>query len=176
MVLQCLQAGVFIYRRRILSVEGVNTLLSSMVSSAAASSAISMITTPGLPQYGAAIVVGLIALLSLKEVLSASEKWNKYLNNSFNVAILPLLFSFILIVAFKVEHILWLQFLQSILFTFYSFKVLVIFIFFERFLSGNLFNLWLFFSEFFAWRFSFEGETSWVITFSCELLLPVQYG
>lgn len=82
-------------------------LLSSIISSsAAASSAISMITVPGLPQYGASIVVGLIALLSLKEVLSASEKWNKYLNNSFNMAILPLLFSFVAIVFFKVEHII----------------------------------------------------------------------
>lgn len=81
-------------------------LLSSMVSSAAASSAVSMVTTPGLPQYGAAIVVGLIALLSLKEVLSASERWNKYLNNSFNMAIIPLLCSFAAIVFFKVEHII----------------------------------------------------------------------
>jgi hypothetical protein len=100
------------YRNRILSVEGVNILLSSIISSsaisssAAASSAMSMVTTPGLPQYGAAIVVGLIALLSLKEVLSASEKWNTYLNNSFNVAIFPLLFSFVAIVFFKVEHVI----------------------------------------------------------------------
>lgn len=74
--------------------------------SVAASSAISMITTPGLPQYGAAITVGLIALLSLKEVLSASEKWNKYLNNSFNMAIIPLLFSFVAVVVFNIGAIL----------------------------------------------------------------------
>lgn len=78
---------------------------SSIVSSAAASSAVSMITTPGLPQYGAAIIVGLISLLSLKEILSASEKWNKYLNNSFNMAIIPLFFSFVAIVAFNVISI-----------------------------------------------------------------------
>jgi len=78
---------------------------SSIVSSAAASSAVSMITTPGLPQYGAAIIVGLISLLSLKEILSASEKWNKYLNNSFNTAIIPLLFSFVAIVTFNVMSI-----------------------------------------------------------------------
>jgi hypothetical protein len=90
-------------------VEGVTILLSSMsssiVSSAAASSAVSMITTPGLPQYGAAIIFGLISLLSLKEILSASEKWNKYLNNSFNMAIIPLFFSFVAIVAFNVISI-----------------------------------------------------------------------
>jgi len=80
----------------------LSSISSSIVSSAAASSAVTMITTPGLPQYGAAIVVGLIALLSLKEVCSASEKWNKYLNNSFNMAIIPLFFSFVAIVVFNV--------------------------------------------------------------------------
>ncbi|WP_292381618.1 hypothetical protein [Methanosarcina sp. UBA289] len=85
----------------------LSSMSSSMISSsAAASSAISMITTPGLPHYGAAVVVGLIALLSLKEVLSASEKWNKYLNNSFNLAIFPLLLSFAAIVYFKVNAII----------------------------------------------------------------------
>ncbi|MGB9927710.1 MAG: hypothetical protein ACPK85_04830 [Methanosarcina sp.] len=86
-------------------------LLSSMSSSAVSSSAISssaitMITTPGLPQYGAIVVVGLIALLSLKEVLSASEKWSKYLENSFNLAIIPLLVCFAGIVLYKVADIL----------------------------------------------------------------------
>ncbi|OED06994.1 hypothetical protein A9239_01195 [Methanosarcina sp. A14] len=84
----------------------LSSISSSIASSAAASSAITMVTTPGLPQYGAAIVVGLIALLSLKEVFSASEKWNKYLNNSFNMAIVPLLFSFVAIVVFNVIAII----------------------------------------------------------------------
>jgi hypothetical protein len=61
-----------------------------------------MVTTPGLPQYGAAAVIGLIALLSLKEVLSASEKWNNSLSNSLNLAILPLLFVFVCVVGFKI--------------------------------------------------------------------------
>jgi hypothetical protein len=84
----------------------LSSISSSIVSSSAASSAISMVTTPGLPQYGAAVVVGLIALLSLKEVLSASDKWNKRLNSSFNMAIIPLLFSFAAIVIFKVGEII----------------------------------------------------------------------
>jgi len=42
-------------------------LLSSISANIISSSAISMITTPGLPQYGAPITVGLIALLSIKE-------------------------------------------------------------------------------------------------------------
>ncbi|WP_440953849.1 hypothetical protein ACSAZK_09065 [Methanosarcina sp. Mfa9] len=65
-----------------------------------------MVTSPGLPQYGAAVTVGLIAFLSLKEVLSASDKWNKSLDSSFNLAILPLLFCFAAIVFFKVAEIL----------------------------------------------------------------------
>ena len=77
-------------------------LLSIISSSAISSSAISMVTSPGLPQYGSAIVIGLITLLSLKEVLSASEHWNKSLDSSFNLTILPLLFAFGAIVIFKV--------------------------------------------------------------------------
>ncbi|MGA9188150.1 MAG: hypothetical protein WB014_06220 [Methanosarcina sp.] len=78
----------------------------SIVSSSASSSAVSMITVPGLPQYGAAVVVGLIALLSLKVILSASGKWSKALSSSFNAAILPLLFSFVAILYFKVNLII----------------------------------------------------------------------
>lgn len=77
-------------------------LLSIISSSAISSSAISMVTSPGLPQYGAAVVVGLIALLSLKEILSASEHWNRSLDSSFNETILPLLFAFGAIVSYKV--------------------------------------------------------------------------
>jgi hypothetical protein len=108
--LQYLSRHFLTFRKEIILVEGVTMLLSSisssLVSSAAASSAISMMTKPGLPQYGAAIVVGLIALLSLKEVCSASEKWNKYLNNSFNMAIIPLFFSFVAIVVFNIIMII----------------------------------------------------------------------
>ncbi|MDP4197100.1 MAG: hypothetical protein Q8940_18760 [Bacteroidota bacterium] len=75
---------------------------SAISSSAISASAISMVTTPGLPQYGASVVIGLIALLSLKEVLSASQKWNSSLNNSFNLAILPLFFVFVAVLGYKV--------------------------------------------------------------------------
>lgn len=78
---------------------------SAISSSAISSSAISMVTSPGLPQYGTTVVIGLIALLSLKEVLSASEHWNKSLESSFNQTILPLLFCFAAIVTFKVATI-----------------------------------------------------------------------
>ena len=81
-------------------------LLSVISSSAISSSVISMVTTPGLPQYGSTIVVGLISLLSLKEVLSASNYWNSRLSNSFNLPIVPLLLSFAAIVIFKVATII----------------------------------------------------------------------
>lgn len=81
-------------------------LLSIISSSAISSSAISMVTSPGIPQYGAAVVVGLISLLSLKEILSASEHWNRSLDSSFNMTILPLLFSFAAIVVYKVTGVI----------------------------------------------------------------------
>jgi hypothetical protein len=81
-------------------------LLSSIVSSAVSSSAISLVTTPGLPHYGVAMVSALIVVLALKEILSSSQKWNKYLNNSFNMATVPLTFTFLFIVAFKVITII----------------------------------------------------------------------
>ena len=73
-----------------------------MLLSIISSSAVSMITSPGLPQFGATVVVGLLILLSLKEILSASEQWNKHLNASFNMTILPLIVVFVGIVIFKI--------------------------------------------------------------------------
>jgi hypothetical protein len=65
-----------------------------------------MVTTPGLPQYGAAVVIGLISLLSLKEIFSASDQWNNSLSSSFNLAVLPLLLCFGGIVSFKIIDII----------------------------------------------------------------------
>ncbi len=80
------------------------TTTTSTISSAAG--AVSMTTPTGLPEYGVLAVVALILLLSAKEVLSASEKWNKSLDCSLNMTILPLLVSFVAIVIFKVSEIL----------------------------------------------------------------------
>ena len=73
-----------------------------MLLSIISSSAVSMITSPGLPQFGATVVVGLLILLSLKEILSASAQWNKHLNASFNMTILPLIVVFVGIIIFKI--------------------------------------------------------------------------
>jgi hypothetical protein len=77
-------------------------LLSSISSSVMSSSVIAMTTTPSLPQYGIAMVSALIVILSLKEILSSSQKWNEYLNNSFNLVVVPFIFTFVMIVGYKV--------------------------------------------------------------------------
>ena len=87
-------------------------MLTSVVSSAAASSmasttsAISLTTPIGLPEYGVLAVIALIILLSAKEILSASDKWNRAINCSLNMCILPLLISFTAIVTFTVGNII----------------------------------------------------------------------
>ncbi|MFY1112291.1 MAG: hypothetical protein AB3K77_11505 [Methanosarcinaceae archaeon] len=80
-----------------------NLILNTAVSGV---SACSISTGIYYPEYGAIITVGLILLLSLKEVLSASSQWSRDLNGSLNTAILPLLVSFFGIVVFKVLAIL----------------------------------------------------------------------
>jgi len=80
-------------------------LLSIISSSAVSSSAISMITSPGLPQYGTAVVVGFIILLSLKEVFAETEYGSTSLKSSFNLAILPLSVCFLLIILYKLVSI-----------------------------------------------------------------------
>lgn len=82
----------------------ITTTTTSTISSAA--SAVSMTTPIGLPEYGVLAAVALILLLSAKEILSASEKWNKTLNCSLNMAILPLGISFAAIVFFKISEII----------------------------------------------------------------------
>ena len=83
-------------------------MLTSVVSSTAASSmvsttsAISLTTPLGLPEYGVLAVIALIVLLSAKEILSASDKWNRALNSSLNLSIYPLLVCFVLIVLCQV--------------------------------------------------------------------------
>jgi hypothetical protein len=84
---------------------GIIILLSIVSSSAISLSAISMNTTLGLSQYAAAVVIGLIALLCLREVLSASKYWSKSLSSSFNMAIMPLLVCFALIVTAEIATV-----------------------------------------------------------------------
>ncbi len=75
---------------------------SSIISFIIASpSLISAISTFGLPQYSFLMVIALIILYSLKEILSSCKLWNNYLNNSFNLVIIPFIFCFVIIVIYR---------------------------------------------------------------------------
>ena len=65
-------------------------------------SAVSAITTIGLAEVGMAAVLCLIVLLSVSWILSASKLWNKNLSHSLNLAILPLILTFLAIAAFNI--------------------------------------------------------------------------
>lgn len=79
-------------------------LSSTIVSSSAG--IISATSIVSAPQLGVLGVVALIILLSLKEILSASKSWNKYLASSLDMSIVPLLVAFFAIVVFKVMEII----------------------------------------------------------------------
>ncbi len=81
--------------------EGFNRLTSII-----SSSIYSMLTEPGLPKYRHIVMIGLISLLSLKEVLPASKFQGKVLESSLNIGIVPLSISFIAIVVYKIALIL----------------------------------------------------------------------
>lgn len=80
---------------------GGRIILSAFFIYGISSSALQITIVPSPPAYGATMSAGLIVLLSLKEVLSASGLWDKALHTSLNIAILPLLYCFISIVLFK---------------------------------------------------------------------------
>ncbi len=82
-----------------------STIVSSTIVSSSAG-VISATSTIGAPQLGVLGVVALIILLSLKEILSASKSWNKYLASSLDMSIVPLLIAFFATVVFKVMEIL----------------------------------------------------------------------
>lgn len=63
-------------------------------------------TIAGLPQNWSAVIVGLLIFLSLMEILTATEKWNRDINCSFNIAIIPLTSSAIGIIIFKIMEII----------------------------------------------------------------------
>lgn len=89
---------------------GINRLIGIIspraISDAASLSALPMTTVPRLHELGYIAVVGLILLVLLKEILSVSTIWEKDLESSFNLSIVPLLITFSAIVAFKTVEIL----------------------------------------------------------------------
>jgi hypothetical protein len=64
------------------------------------------VATIGLPEYWGAVIIELLLLLSLMEIIAATDKWNKDIKFSFTIAIIPLTFSFIGIAIFKIMEII----------------------------------------------------------------------
>lgn len=81
--------------------EGLNRPISII-----SSNVLFMLTTPGIPEFGYVAKIGLISLLSLKEILSASKYQGKALENSLNLGIVPLLISCTAMVVYKIIEIL----------------------------------------------------------------------
>lgn len=69
-------------------------------------STVTMLSTVGVAEVGVAAVISLIILLSASKILSASKLWNERLSTSFNLAIWPLVVTFVAIVFFRVTEIL----------------------------------------------------------------------
>jgi hypothetical protein len=63
-------------------------------------------TIIALPQSWSAVIVGLLILLSLMEILAATEKWNRDSNCTFNIAVVPLTSTAIGIIIFKIMEII----------------------------------------------------------------------
>jgi hypothetical protein len=70
------------------------------------SSAVTMITIPNLPPYGTSMVSALIIFLILKESLLFSQKWNKYINDSFNLVITSFILTFVMIILYDIYAII----------------------------------------------------------------------
>ncbi|RQW81169.1 MAG: hypothetical protein EHM14_02095 [Methanothrix sp.] len=60
----------------------------------------------GVSEVSVISVVCLIALLSASEILSASSLWNKRLATMLNLAIIPMVLTFCLIVCYKVVDVI----------------------------------------------------------------------
>lgn len=65
-----------------------------------------MLSMPEIPEFGYVAIIGLISLLSFKEVMSAFKFQEKDLESSLTIGIAPLFISFIAIVAYKITEIL----------------------------------------------------------------------
>jgi hypothetical protein len=72
-----------------------------------ASSVMGMFSTIGVSEFSVITVVCLIVLLSASEILSASNLWNKRLSTLLNLAIIPMVITFFLIVTYNIIHIIY---------------------------------------------------------------------
>lgn len=82
-------------------------MLSSMLSTVSStlsttSAAASTFANIGISEISVVTVICLIALLSASEVLSATKHWNRRISTMFNIAIVPMVLTFFMIVGYKV--------------------------------------------------------------------------
>ncbi|HNX40573.1 MAG TPA: hypothetical protein PKK11_08295 [Methanothrix sp.] len=75
------------------------------MSAASTTSVVSTFATLGVSEISIVTVICLIALLSASEILSASSRWNKRLSTLLNLAIVPMVLTFFLIVGYKVIEV-----------------------------------------------------------------------
>lgn len=85
----------------------ITTVISSpIVTSSTLTSAISLMSEVGLPKGVLFASIELLLLVVAKEIISASKKGDCEINASLNIAINPLLITFVLIVVYKITEII----------------------------------------------------------------------
>ena len=72
------------------------------MSAASTTSVVTTFATVGVSEISVISVICLIVLLSASEILSASSQWSKRLATMLNLAIVPMVLTFFLIVGYKV--------------------------------------------------------------------------
>lgn len=78
----------------------------STTASTVSSTITASVMSVGVPEISVYSVVCLIILLAASEILSASSLWNRRLSAMLNMATVPLLMTFVLIVCFKVLSVI----------------------------------------------------------------------
>ncbi len=98
--------GVKLLSSMLSTVSSTLSTTSTLSATSTTSSVVSMFATVGVSEISVIMVICLIALLSASEILSASSYWNKRLATMLNLAIIPMVVTFIGIVTFKVVAII----------------------------------------------------------------------
>lgn len=87
-------------------VDIVSSTLSTVSVVSITSSVVDVLAASAVSEIGIIVMVCLIAILSTSEILSATKYWNKRLSAILNLAIAPLIVTFLAIVGYKVLTVL----------------------------------------------------------------------
>ncbi|MEL6049530.1 MULTISPECIES: hypothetical protein [Methanothrix] len=88
------------------TVSSTMSATASATSTMSTTSAVSTFATVGVADISVVSVICLIALLSASEILSASSCWHRRLSTVLNIAIVPMVLTFFLIVGYKVVEVI----------------------------------------------------------------------